>query len=121
MTNIALQPAWLGGDAVFEAREKLMIEVDDQNNNLRIAKNKNGLKANSLSIFPNPASEYLTIHSEIYLDGTLVITDAIGKTLLRKQLHNGFCIVNGLSNGFYFAQIFENNQVVENQKFYIVK
>ena len=57
-------------------------------------------KAKKNVLYPNPASNYLYVNSDM-LDGLLYIYDVNGKMLLTKQINDNKIDINDLQNGVY--------------------
>lgn len=75
-----------------------------------------------ISIFPNPAKDYLTIDNSIWDNYTLQITDLTGKIILEKESNSYTNTINlgTLSNGTYLLTILKDNQKYH-QKIQITK
>ena len=121
LNNIAHQNAWEGGDAVFDARRLLMLEVDDQENNLRIGFQKNVLQGRSLDVFPNPTSGEINFTSEISENTELVILDTYGRKILVKNFNSGKATVENLEEGIYTVELFFNQNLINVHKFIVIK
>ncbi|MBG15188.1 MAG: hypothetical protein CL853_02420 [Crocinitomicaceae bacterium] len=63
------------------------------------------------SIFPNPASDYITVFSRnISSEFEVIIVDVSGKIVLRKTTQNNASLdVSSLANGYYFIGSYSNN------------
>ncbi len=63
------------------------------------------------SIFPNPASDYITVFSRnISSEFEVIIVDVSGKIVLRKTTQNNASLdVSSLANGYYFIGTYSNN------------
>jgi uncharacterized repeat protein (TIGR01451 family) len=76
--------------------------------------------AQLLTIFPNPASDRVTISTKEQLSGStqLVLTNAYGKTVLRKTLEQGKTELQRgeLPAGVYFIQVIDGKQVAASGK-----
>lgn len=62
---------------------------------------------NSVTIFPNPVSNTLTIQN-IEIDGEVVIYDATGKLIMSKTTNQNSVDVSNLCNGLYFLELNNN-------------
>ena len=80
---------------------------------------------NDISVYPNPATEYITVHYSIAEDGQFVLYNTIGekvltsvilKTATRKQIN-----LDNLTNGIYQYEIVLNNGVKSRGKLTIKK
>ena len=65
-----------------------------------------------LKIFPNPASNVVTIQSDKNLLKDVVIYDVLGKEVLKKTLLNGVLDISNINSGVYIIKITENNSSV---------
>jgi hypothetical protein len=72
----------------------------------------------AISLFPNPASDYLYIRSGLNPVYTLVITDLTGKvvSMLTMTESDGRVDVRYLSNGIYLLQIFKDGRIMRTDK-----
>ena len=81
------------------------------------------ISAVSLSVYPNPASSFLIIKSDLLSSGNSVIKliDSKGKLVLEDALDNDNRLdVSGVANGVYFLRLI-NDQTVENLRIVIQK
>lgn len=63
-------------------------------------------KANSFSIYPNPANDILNIQSSIVLDGAKIeIFDMLGKNIYRNALLNNSIDISNFDSGIYLLNI----------------
>lgn len=81
---------------------------------------------NTLNVYPNPANEslFLLFNSSINMTFDYSIRDILGRELLNGRIESGQNLeinTNSLINGIYFITLVQNNQVVENKRFAIVK
>jgi hypothetical protein len=83
------------------------------------------VKENSLKVFPNPASDEITVYYNGLKSGnaTVTVTDVLGKTV--RNLGNGFIglqryNIRGLEAGIYFINIRTESETV-NRLFEVVK
>ena len=71
---------------------------------------------NSVTVFPNPVIDVLTISSATELrNSAVVITDVTGKRVVQDVLRNGQVNVSGLSSGVYMLSIFADGQVMQHR------
>ena len=124
LTPIANTNAWEGGPAVYIARATLMAEVDDRENNLRVRQTQTTPKApTNFSIYPNPASDYLTVFFN-QNDGNNVvakISDLCGRMILQQNLQNNSINLENLNAGSYLISFYESNSYLSSARFTIVK
>jgi hypothetical protein len=81
------------------------------------------ISAESLSVYPNPASSFLIIKSDLLSSGNSVIKliDSKGRLVLEDSLDNDNRLdVSGVANGVYFLNLI-NDQTVENLRIVIQK
>ena len=117
----------LGGDAVYIARYMLGIDIDYSNPNVQFSKGDGGIaESEMLSVFPNPASNSITlsfvnaIEGGFVLDvynhtGSKVLTETINRTQAQYQLNTA-----KLKNGIYFISVRTNTETFKS-KFTIIK
>ena len=81
--------------------------------------NEEVISNNTLTITPNPASQYAKIELSDY-DGdfTMQIIDVTGKQIFSKtmQSRDQYLDINNFENGVYFVQVFEANELITSQK-----
>jgi len=73
----------------------------------------------SLSISPNPAQEQVRIAWNHVLNATIIITDAMGKTVLSEPTGSAGMMqldISGLTKGIYFVQLLQNDKRLKSQK-----
>ncbi|MES2762178.1 MAG: T9SS type A sorting domain-containing protein [Bacteroidota bacterium] len=80
--------------------------------------NENEALTNSLSLYPNPATEHITLKSDLDLElAEVTITDVLGKEVLsEKGISNSFSIKN-LKTGLYFVTVKAQSGAVAKLKF----
>lgn len=64
----------------------------------------NSQNSDTFAMYPNPANESLTVQSDLLvLNGTLVLTDAVGRVVLQQRIHSTPCIIDlrSLPPGLY--------------------
>ena len=105
---------WIGTSQSGLVRfdESLFLGVENINEN------------NSLSLFPNPADDFVNIRLNADVSGTLVLTNSEGRTVLEKSIHhsnNTFVIdVTDLKSGIYFVQLYFDDGSVAIKKLVVV-
>ncbi|MCW8897561.1 MAG: PKD domain-containing protein [Flavobacteriales bacterium] len=70
----------------------------------------NEQNASSLSIFPNPVNDILTIENVAFNIDEIIILDITGKTIKTVLPTNNKINVSALADGVYFIKIISNNQ-----------
>ena len=86
-----------------------------------LAIQQNNLQSKNLILFPNPASNRLSVNYSTNEPNTLQIKNMLGQTLIEKKfigLVNENLDVSFLPNGSYFLTIIEKNQI-KNKNFII--
>ncbi|MBM3452864.1 MAG: T9SS type A sorting domain-containing protein, partial [Bacteroidetes bacterium] len=70
-------------------------------------------KDTQVSIYPNPASEVINIHSNKLLNATVSVTDLTGKVVKNSTISglNASINTSGLNNGIFFVTITDGNSV----------
>jgi len=118
---------WEGGEGVYIARYMLGIDIDYSNPNVQFSKGDGGIaEAEMLSVFPNPASNSITLSFANAIDGGFVVdvynhtgskvlTETISQTQAQYQLNTA-----KLKNGIYFISV-RNNTETFKSKFTIIK
>jgi len=96
------------------AEERRIVEVQD---NL----------ISNISVYPNPASSYLSVLYDLngYENLSLQVADMTGKTLYQRQLNHVqdeiTLITENYPTGQYILSIYADNQLIESKKFNITK
>jgi len=64
-------------------------------------------------IYPNPSNGYITVENSKKTEINVIVTDIIGKPIIKKTLYNKSNELNlsSLSNGMYFITINNNNEI----------
>ncbi|MCF6183058.1 MAG: T9SS type A sorting domain-containing protein [Bacteroidales bacterium] len=78
----------------------------------------------SVSLFPNPATKFITVKiPEDLKNSELIVTNILGKTIALRQLKNTETTVNTetYSPGIYFVSIISENNIIETKKLIIKK
>lgn len=112
LNDIAWTDAWLGGSSVFNARHLLMQEVDDRENNLRVRINQSDKNTSTtLSVFPNPANNSITVFTDLNENSSnfIEISDLSGRVLQTQFLTNNTIDTGELMSGIYLLKLFKNN------------
>jgi hypothetical protein len=121
--NIATQiPLNAGFEAVYRARALLDLYIDDDasgSNGQRVDLSNEEIvtSLNLIQLYPNPASNNITISKLSENDGEITLFDALGKIVLTKIINaesNNVISVTNLPNGFYFY-LFKENSSEEKQ------
>ncbi|MCC7231842.1 MAG: T9SS type A sorting domain-containing protein [Bacteroidia bacterium] len=103
--EIAWTNVWEGGGGVFTARHLLEEQVFDLENNLRIRHPvaHSGSIPFAVSLYPNPASDAVTVFSSVALPEHLqvTVTDMRGKVLITQRLQSNILDVQSLPSGVY--------------------
>lgn len=82
---------------------------------------------NNIKIMPNPSKDYFIVEHnlEIYNHGTIIITNLSGYTIKTIDVNTKFGqqIINTKKwdSGVYIATLVENNKVIQNTKFNVIK
>ncbi len=123
LTPIAYMTSWEGGEAVFIARALLHIEVDDQEQHLRLGRPNSGeAKVGSLSIFPNPVNKTIYLHSSDALENsTAEIFDVFGRKISSVTVSVSSIDVSALSGGIYWLKLKSISGSLHNQSFVVVR
>ncbi|MEO8087248.1 MAG: T9SS type A sorting domain-containing protein [Bacteroidota bacterium] len=135
--GIAFQCPYVGGTAVIEARTIMQnwndsAYFDDYNlcnaeSYFRIAFEKNESKINYLSVYPNPASEFLNVNyiSSDALDAVLHIHDITGRRIYSRNLTSSSGQIqietSSFAPGSYLIEISTDSNQILRSKFNIVK
>lgn len=101
------------------------------NNNIPLTENKeintntsisNLISNKDISIFPNPVSDKLYIKNKNSQKiDVLILSDLSGKIIAKFALENSEISIKNISNGLYFASIYNENKLVSIQKISIQK
>lgn len=83
----------------------------------------NDLPAKEILIFPNPASDLVTVAMQGNIsEAHVIVYNILGKKVLEQQICNGSTIsVSVLDEGIYFYSILRNNKVVKQGKLQKIK
>jgi hypothetical protein len=77
----------------------------------------NEILANSISVYPNPNNGILNINltSELAVNSTLEVYDALGKLVVKQVLANELNTINisNLNNGIYTYKVLNNSNIVK--------
>ena len=77
----------------------------------------NEILANSISVYPNPNNGILNINltSELAVNSTLEVYDALGKLVVKQVLANELNTINisNLNNGIYTYKVLNNSNNVK--------
>ena len=82
--------------------------------NINFANGITGNKAPNTRVFPNPASDYITVESDILKDNAyFILTDINGRTLSNTLVKNGCCLINikNIPAGLYFYRVYSEKQI----------
>jgi hypothetical protein len=116
----------LGGNAVYQARQMLFIDVLDAEMTMRSMQINNN-EERSFSIYPNPNNGLMQLNYFISEkeNGTLEIFNVLGEKLTTYQLANNSNIITineaNLSSGIYFYKVLINDRLQKSDKFVISK
>jgi hypothetical protein len=118
---------WEGGEGVYIARYMLGVDIDYSNPNVQFSKGAGGIaEAELLSVFPNPASNSITLSFANAIEGGFVVdvynhtgskvlTETVNQTEAQHQLNTAM-----LKNGIYFISVRTNTETFKS-KFTIIK
>jgi hypothetical protein len=128
LTAVANLPAYAGGDAVYTAR--VMLNIDPMDIGVDYAKppqsKKQIAKENPVKVFPNPATDQLSIQFTdiISNDAIIEIYGNMGNLVLCETMHAGNFIkvidISKLNAGLYFYNINLNGTKVSSGKLTIL-
>lgn len=106
LSNVAYQPAMLGGKAVYNARGDLKLRVEDGAASLRVHKNveSESDKSIDVTLLPNPSSGIFKVTTNLDEKFNVIIKDLSGKIVFKKSYCKGQqeFYLEHLSNGIYF-------------------
>ncbi len=127
--NIANQTPYKGGDAVYTARIMLGFEPDEHGLAYRMHNVEKEVENNALVLYPNPASNELTIEFENKefenVHAILKVYSIAGKLIYQTQFNtnNSFKIlsVEDLKNGLYIYHVSLSNGIDKSGKLVILK
>jgi hypothetical protein len=88
---------------------------------LHVGVNEIKEKVKTLIVFPNPSNSILNFYSEISTSGQLLISDALGKNVLKAMLNNGRAIIQNLPAGIYSVRLMESGRMISVEKFIVTK
>jgi hypothetical protein len=74
---------------------------------------------NGITIYPNPANEFVILSSDVLMTGTVIVKDIAGREIYRTQLNSTTTTipVNHLSDGTYFIAVLnEDGSLVKVEK-----
>ncbi len=76
--------------------------------------NVNDLIENTISIFPNPFTDYtkITNYSDLSSEIRVRIIDALGKEVRDEKIMDGMIFRNNLNSGIYLMQVFNENNII---------
>jgi hypothetical protein len=124
LSNIAFQPAMLGGKGVYNARSLLRLRIEDGASSLRMYSNTNKQEGSSYLTFayPNPTHEFFYIKTNNAELFDLKIKDINGKVLLEKYncTKNTLFNCSTLSRGLYLVELHFIDGISEMLKIAIV-
>jgi hypothetical protein len=73
-------------------------------------------------LFPNPANEFLNAKFDSNEEGIIVITNLLGKEVLRQRIKTGDTVnIHGLGDGVYHAKIVVNGNNIVSKKIIVTK
>ena len=75
-----------------------------------------------VNIYPNPASDKITISCERNDSYIVILRDMTGRVIGQHKISNGFgdISLSNLNNGLVICELWSNNQCVANQKIVII-
>lgn len=129
--NIASDDAAIAGDAVYGARVLLGLQVDEYGYSSG-ARYSDTIahpagSAKTMNIYPNPASEMISIEVNFSLDdqSTIQVVDVLGRIVIDQPLmvtDKLFTIsVNELPQGSYFLQLKTDGALIETEMIQIIR
>ena len=108
LSNIAYQPAMLGGKGVYNARSLLRLRIEDGASSLRQSALTNFTQTPSIEInlYPNPAKDEFTVSSSELINN-IEIFDLSGKIIERLNIafNQKSISITNYKNGFYFVDV----------------
>jgi len=77
--------------------------------------------SSNISVFPNPASDFVMVNFDNSNKYDVSLIDITGKKIIRQESNNQNCKIDvrNINDGIYFLQIMQNNVVVKTQKIVI--
>lgn len=79
------------------------------------------ISQNTISVYPNPAKDHLTINSKNYIS-KLTISNIVGQEIISQQVQKSGLLkvdVSGLKKGIYFISLYEQNDFFQSRKIVI--
>lgn len=134
LEDIADQCPYLGGPSVFEARSLLLLtnaeltwndEVICEGTSERHSLNES--KYSYLSVYPNPATEFITLEYDLesYSKARIYIVDVNGKVRKELSLNTKDYSVNldisDLNSGVYFMKLMSEDDLIRVEKVTIIR
>jgi hypothetical protein len=122
LENIAYQLPLFGGNAVYQARAILNLELIDDYSNLRFRNIKNEtLTAVKSNIFyPNPAKNEISINYNCGNECIVEIYDLTGSLVLIKMFDNKTLSVKTLVSGSYIFKLKSGNIIIADELITII-
>jgi hypothetical protein len=79
----------------------------------------NEVEKENVKVFPNPATNSITFNTGMYKDFILTIFNAIGQTVMQKQLATSITTLNiqSFQQGMYYYQLINDKGKVISGKF----
>ena len=123
LSNIAYQPAMLGGKGVYNARSLLRLRIEDGASSLRQSALNNFTQTPSfdINLYPNPAKDEFTVSSS-ELISRIEIFDLSGKIIekLNGEFNQKSISITNYKNGLYFVDVHLLNSKVKQFKLGII-
>jgi hypothetical protein len=113
---------WSIGEVCTESytTNNIVVSQGFHQGNVLVATYLDNLKHQQLSVevFPNPATNFISIQSDEIKNMKLILLDGIGKVVHQQQImsNNTVIGISDLVSGIYFAKIIQNNKEVTTTK-----
>jgi len=118
---------WEGGEGVYIARYMLGIDIDYSNPNVQFSKGQGGItEVEQLTVFPNPATNNLTLSFANAIEGGFVIEvyNHTGVKVINEVVSQTEAVhllnTTKLKNGIYFIKVYTSIETFKS-KFVIIK
>jgi hypothetical protein len=121
--NIAYQLPMFGGNAVYQARAILGLEVMDDYNNLRIHTPiiASSITTNTNVFYPNPTRGDIMINHKCENNCYVEIYDLTGRLVLKQILDGKLLSVKTIPSGSYVFKLKSGNVLISEELVNIIK